>query len=101
MIFFTPWTFFSIAILGLVCAPVFPSVLVWAVRITPGDPRTAGFFLLAAITGGTFSPTLMGYLMRYFGTESFPLILIPPALIGGLIFLWAIRQNVKEHIDLD
>ena len=101
MIFFTPWTFFSIAILGLVCAPVFPSVLVWAVRITPGDPRTAGFFLLAAITGGSFSPTLMGYLMRYFGTESFPLILIPPALIGGLIFLWAIRQNVKEHIDLD
>ncbi len=101
MIWYTPWTFFSIALLGLVCAPVFPSVLVWAVRITPGDPRTAGFFLLAAIIGGTFSPTLMGYLMRYFGTNSLPLILIPPALIGGLIFLWAIRQNVKEHIDAD
>lgn len=101
MIFFTPWTFFSIALLGLVCAPVFPSVLVWAVRITPGDPRTAGFFLLAAITGGTVSPTLMGYLMRHFGTESFPLILIPPALIGGIIFLWAIGQNVKEHIAAD
>ncbi|MGA1099859.1 MAG: MFS transporter [Candidatus Nanopelagicales bacterium] len=101
MIWYTPWTFFSIALLGLVCAPVFPSVLVWAVRITPGDPRTAGFFLLAAIIGGTFSPTLMGYLMRYFGTNSLPLILIPPSLIGGLIFLWAIRQNVKEHIDAD
>lgn len=101
MAWYTPWTFFSIALLGFVCAPVFPSVLVWAVRITPGDPRTAGFFLLAAIIGGTFSPTLMGYLMRYFGTNSLPLILIPPALIGGLIFLWAIRQNVKEHIDAD
>jgi fucose permease len=101
MIFFTPWTFFSIGLLGLVCAPVFPSVLVWAVRITPGDPRTAGFFLLAGITGGTFSPTLMGYLMKYFGTESFPLILIPPALIGGIVFLWAIKKNVTEHIDLD
>ncbi len=101
MIWSTPWTFFSIALLGLFCAPVFPSVLVWAVRITPGDPRTAGFFLLAGITGGTISPTLMGYLMKYFGTESFPLILIPPALIGGLIFLWGIRRNVVEHIDAD
>lgn len=101
MIWYTPWTFFSIGLLGLFCAPVFPAVLVWAVRITPGDPRTAGFFLLAGITGGTFSPTLMGYLMRYFGTDSFPLILIPPTLIGGLIFVLGIRQNVKEHIDAD
>lgn len=101
LMWLTPWTFFWIAVLGLVCAPVFPSVLVWAVRITPGDPRTAGFFLLAGITGGTFSPTLMGYLMEYFGTNSFPLILIPPALIGGLIFLLGIRQNVIEHIEAD
>ena len=101
LMWFTPWTFFSIALLGLICAPVFPSVLVWAVRITPGDPRTAGLFLLAAITGGTFSPTLMGYLMRFFGTETFPLILIPPALIGGFFLLWGIRRNVTEHIALD
>lgn len=101
LMWFTPWTFFSIALLGLICAPVFPSVLVWAVRITPGDPRTAGLFLLAAITGGTFSPTLMGYLMKFFGTETFPLILIPPAIIGGIFLLWGIKRNVTEHIELD
>jgi fucose permease len=86
-------------ILGFVCGPVFPTAMVWAVRINPGDPRVAGFMMFAAIVGATISPTLMGVLMNNYGTSIAPLLLLIPAIFSLIAYGWAAKQKIAEHIE--
>ncbi len=87
------------AIMGFVCGPVFPTAMVWAVRINPGDPRTAGFMMFAAILGATISPSLMGLIMDSTGTGIVPWLLMVPALLSFTVYAIAARQKIAEHIE--
>ncbi len=87
------------AIMGFVCGPVFPTAMVWAVRINPGDPRTAGFMMFAAILGATISPSLMGLIMDSTGTGIAPWLLMVPALLSFTVYAIAARQKIAEHIE--
>jgi fucose permease len=96
---FTNFSLIGFAIMGFVCGPVFPTAMVWAVRINPGDPRTAGFMMFAAILGATISPSLMGLIMDSTGTSIFPWLLMVPALLTFLVYAIAARQKIAEHIE--
>lgn len=85
--------------MGFVCGPVFPTAMVWAVRINPGDPRTAGFMMFAALAGATVSPALMGFVMQITGTEIFVWLLMIPAILTLTTYLLAAKQNIVEHIE--
>lgn len=87
------------SIMGFVCGPVFPTAMVWAVRINPGDPRTAGFMMFAAIAGASVSPSLMGVVMQQTGTDIFPLLLMVPAVVTLIVYGLAVKQNIAEHIE--
>ena len=95
----TNYSLIGFAILGFVCGPVFPTAMVWAVRINPGDPRTSGFMMFAAILGATISPTLMGVIMDSTGTAIVPWLLIVPAILSLLVYVLAARQKIAEHIE--
>jgi fucose permease len=95
----TNFALIGFAIMGFVCGPVFPTAMVWAVRINPGDPRTAGFMMFAAILGATISPSLMGIIMDSTGTDIFPWLLMVPALISFLVYAIAAKQKIAEHIE--
>jgi fucose permease len=77
----------------------FPTAMVWAVRINPGDPRTAGFMMFAAIAGASISPSLMGIVMQRSGTEILAWLLMVPALLSLAVYGLAAKQNISEHIE--
>ena len=96
---FTPYALLGFTIMGFVCGPVFPTAMVWAVRINPGDPRTAGFMMFAAIAGASISPSLMGIVMQRSGTEILAWLLMVPALLSLAVYGLAAKQNISEHIE--
>ena len=96
---FLPYPLIGFSIMGFVCGPVFPTAMVWAVRINPGDPRTAGFMMFAALAGATVSPALMGFVMQITGTEVFVWLLMIPAILTLTTYLLAAKQNIVEHIE--
>lgn len=95
----TPWPLIGFSVMGFVCGPVFPTVMVWAVRINPGDPRTAGFMMFAAITGASIYPSFMGIVMQNTGTEILPWLLMLPAVLTLIAYALAAKQNIAEHIE--
>ena len=96
---FTPYALLGFTIMGFVCGPVFPTAMVWAVRINPGDPRTAGFMMFAAIAGASISPSLMGIVMQKTGTDILAWLLMVPALLSLAVYGLAAKQNISEHIE--
>ena len=96
---FTPYALLGFTIMGFVCGPVFPTAMVWAVRINPGDPRTAGFMMFAAIAGASVSPSLMGIVMQKTGTDILAWLLMVPALLSLAVYGLAAKQNISEHIE--
>ena len=96
---FTPYALLGFTIMGFVCGPVFPTAMVWAVRINPGDPRTAGFMMFAAIAGASISPSLMGIVMQKTGTDILAWLLMVPALLSLVVYGLAAKQNISEHIE--
>ena len=96
---FTPYALLGFTIMGFVCGPVFPTAMVWAVRINPGDPRTAGFMMFAAIAGASISPSLMGIVMQKTGTDILAWLLMVPALLSMAVYGLAAKQNISEHIE--
>ena len=96
---FTSYALFGFTIMGFVCGPVFPTAMVWAVRINPGDPRTAGFMMFAAIAGASISPSLMGIVMQKTGTDILAWLLMVPALLSLTVYGLAAKQNISEHIE--
>ncbi len=96
----TPYTLIGFSLMGLVCGPIFPTAMVWAVRINPGDPRTAGFLMAAAIVGATISPTLIGVIMEKIGTGYFPWLILAPAIVSLFVYLLAAKQKIAEHIEI-
>ena len=95
----TSFALLGFAIMGFVCGPVFPTAMVWAVRINPGDPRTAGFMMFAAIAGASISPSLMGIVMQRSGTEILAWLLMVPALLSLAVYGLAAKQKISEHIE--
>jgi fucose permease len=95
----TSFALLGFTIMGFVCGPVFPTAMVWAVRINPGDPRTAGFMMFAAIAGASVSPSLMGIVMQRSGTEILAWLLMVPALLSLAVYGLAAKQNISEHIE--
>jgi fucose permease len=95
----TSYALLGFTIMGFVCGPVFPTAMVWAVRINPGDPRTAGFMMFAAIAGASVSPSLMGIVMQRSGTEILAWLLMVPALLSLAVYGLAAKQNISEHIE--
>ena len=85
--------------MGFVCGPVFPTAMVWAVRINPGDPRTSGFMMFAAIAGASISPSLMGIVMQNTGTAIVAWLLMVPAVLTFIAYALAAKQNIAEHIE--
>ena len=98
-IVFTPYALIGFSFMGFVCGPVFPTAMVWAVRINPGDPRTAGFMMFAAIVGASISPSLMGVVMQRTGTEILAWLLMVPAILTLAVHALAAKQNITEHIE--
>jgi fucose permease len=96
---FTSYALLGFTIMGFVCGPVFPTAMVWAVRINPGDPRTAGFMMFAAIAGASISPSLMGIVMQKTGTDILAWLLMVPALLSLAVYGLAAKQNISEHIE--
>ena len=96
---FTSYAFLGFSLMGFVCGPVFPTAMVWAVRINPGDPRTAGFMMFAAIAGASISPSLMGIVMQKTGTDILAWLLMVPALLSLAVYGLAAKQNISEHIE--
>jgi MFS transporter, FHS family, glucose/mannose:H+ symporter len=96
---FTPYALLGFSLMGFVCGPVFPTAMVWAVRINPGDPRTAGFMMFAAIAGASISPSLMGIVMQKTGTDILAWLLMVPALLSLAVYGLAAKQNISEHIE--
>lgn len=96
---FTPFALVGFTIMGFVCGPVFPTAMVWAVRINPGDPRTSGFMMFAAIVGASISPSLMGIVMQKTGTEIVAWLLMVPAIMCLIVYGFAAKQNISEHIE--
>ena len=96
---FTPFALVGFTIMGFVCGPVFPTAMVWAVRINPGDPRTSGFMMFAAIAGASISPSLMGIVMQKTGTEIVAWLLMVPAIMCLIVYALAAKQNISEHIE--
>ena len=96
---FTSLALLGFTIMGFVCGPVFPTAMVWAVRINPGDPRTAGFMMFAAIAGASISPSLMGIVMQKTGTEIVAWLLMVPAVLSLVVYGLAAKQNISEHIE--
>lgn len=96
---FTPYALLGFTIMGFVCGPVFPTAMVWAVRINPGDPRTAGFMMFAAIAGASISPSLIGIVMQKTGTDILAWLLMVPALLSLVVYGLAAKQNISEHIE--
>ena len=86
-------------LMGFVCGPVFPTAMVWAVRINPGDPRTSGFMMFAAIAGASVSPSLMGIVMQNTGTAIVAWLLMVPAVLTFIAYALAAKQNIAEHIE--
>ncbi len=68
----------AIALIGLGCAPIFPSML----HETPVNfgsqhaPRLVGFQMAAAYVGATLMPPLFGFLSSHLGLASLPLFLL-------------------------
>jgi fucose permease len=96
---FTSYALLGFSLMGFVCGPVFPTAMVWAVRINPGDPRTAGFMMFAAIAGASISPSLMGIVMQKTGTDILAWLLMVPALLSLTVYGLAAKQNISEHIE--
>jgi fucose permease len=97
---FTNIPLIGFSLMGFVCGPVFPTAMVWAVRINPGDPRTAGFMMFAAIAGASVSPSLMGIVMQRAGTEVLVWLLMVPAVVTLIVHALAAKQKIAEYIEI-
>jgi fucose permease len=87
-------SFLGLALMGLACAPIFPSLIattperLGAVHTAPG----VGFQIAAAVLGQSLLPSLIGVLARYHGLE-----IVGPALLTiavGLLVLYEVLMRV-------
>ena len=90
-------SFLGLALMGLSCAPIFPSLI----ATTPerlGATHTApgvGFQIVAAVLGQSLLPSLMGVLARHHGLE-----IVGPALLAmalGLLVLYELLTAVGSR----
>lgn len=64
---------FALAGAGLAMAPIFPTAMVWLARGLPGAGGATTVAVLAAMTGATASPFLVGGLATASGLETIPI----------------------------
>jgi MFS transporter, FHS family, Na+ dependent glucose transporter 1 len=91
--------YIGITIVGFLLAPMFPGTAVWLARLTPGDPSPTTWMQLAAQTGGTFVPPIVGYMLQD-TSVAFSLVLAPVALISLLAYsgvLLMVRRGATPH----
>jgi hypothetical protein len=78
--------------MAMMLGPVFANASNWIAQKSPGDPMATTWLMLAAMAGALSLPTMTGYAMRAWGTESLPLVLAPMLIVSTACFTYLIRH---------
>lgn len=83
---------YALAMMAMMLGPVFANASNWIAQKSPGDPMATTWLMLAAMAGALSLPTMTGYAMRAWGTESLPLVLAPMLIVSTACFTYLIRH---------
>ncbi|MGY6521717.1 MAG: MFS transporter [Mongoliitalea sp.] len=95
-------SYFSVALIGLSCAPIFPSMIALASTLFQPKfaPTLISFQISAAMVGGALLPASSGFLAEYFGLEiiafSFAIQAILLALAYAVIYRFKKRNALAD-----
>jgi fucose permease len=97
----------SLPLIGLALAPIFPTTIWLMPQRVPLTlvPAAIGFVTSVASLGAAMIPTSLGWIANQVGLEVIPALLLPLALLMGLVHRWLVRHALlseprslsKEH----
>lgn len=95
-------SFFSVALIGLSCAPIFPSMIALASTLFRARyaPTLISFQISAAMIGGALLPASSGFLAEHFGLEIISLSFAVQAILLALTYAYIYRFK-KRHSLID
>jgi len=91
-------SFASVLLIGLSCAPIFPSMIASVPNMfAPKDAGAIiGFQVSAAMLGGAILPAISGFLSRGFGLEVISLAFFAQAILLFIGYIWLSTQKSKK-----
>jgi fucose permease len=91
-------SFVSVLLIGLSCAPIFPSMIASVPRMFASKEAGAiiGFQVSAAMVGGAVLPAISGFLSRYYSLELISLAFFIQAILLLVGYLWLSTKTIKN-----
>lgn len=89
---------FAMVVAGLTMAPIFPTAMVWLARALPGAEGATTVAVLAAMTGASLSPLLVGWVVTVAGTATIPAVLAVLATLCAVV-AHQLRRRVGDGVD--